>query len=815
MPKQLLNKAMPNKAMASQSNSSKSAAISIDKNKHANVMLNSPTRLPKSCGFLWNKKMVLQVNCRGYINAQFMQPEPSKYSYAPNIEAKTFIQPEHSYFTHHPGRFFYIKDEDSNEMFSLPYEPMRVKLDKFSFNISESKITWLINHLNLEVNISVSLAKEDVLERWSLTIKNLAKGSRNISVYPYFSIGYMSWMNQSAIFTPKLNAIVASAITPYQKVDEYYKNQKLKDKTFFVANKEPNAWHTAQQTFEGEGGLHNPDALQAPTLANVKACYDTPVAVMQFRETLDVEEEVGYQFLFGPAKDDAEIAQLSARYLGQSQAQQAQKKYDDYIATGKGCLTVTTDDIAFDNFVNHWLPRQMFYHGDVNRLSTDPQTRNYIQDNMGMSYIKPKVAREAFILALSQQQINGAMPDGILLHEAAELKYINQVPHADHCVWLPICLATYLCETGDTELLNVAISFTDSNTTKTFSEHIELALDWLLAATDYRGLSFIEQGDWCDPMNMVGHKGKGVSAWLSLATAYAINSWCELSEQYQLNMPTAKLKNYRHAAKNLNQSVNKHLWQDDWFARGITDEGRVFGIKADEQGKIFLNPQSWAMLSGAANQQQQKSMINAINQQLMTPYGVMMLAPSYTQMVEDIGRVTQKYPGVSENGSVYNHAAIFYAYALYQVGENDLAFEVISKILPSFEQAKKTGQLPVYVPNYYRGAFHQFPEQAGLSSHLFNTGTVSWLYRCLVEELCGLKGSYHGLLVVPKLPSKLNKISGQRLFRGAVINFVIEKSAEVATLEIRLDDKIIPSHCLNNLIEHQIYQLKVRTPLTD
>ena len=30
------------------------------------------------------------------------------------------------------------------------------------------------------------------------------------------------------------------------------------------------------------------------------------------------------------------------------------------------------------------------------------------------------------------------MPDGIILHEAAELKYINQVPHTDHCVWLPI-----------------------------------------------------------------------------------------------------------------------------------------------------------------------------------------------------------------------------------------------------------------------------------------------------------------------------------------------------------------------------------------
>ena len=104
----------------------------------------------------------------------------------------------------------------------------------------------------------------------------------------------------------------------------------------------------------------------------------------------------------------------------------------------------------FDNFVNHWLPRQVFYHGDVNRLTTDPQTRNYLQDNMGMSYLKPEVTRAALLYALSQQEPTGAMPDGILLAQGAELKYINQVPHTDHCVWLPVCLQAYLDETTTT-----------------------------------------------------------------------------------------------------------------------------------------------------------------------------------------------------------------------------------------------------------------------------------------------------------------------------------------------------------------------------
>ena len=778
------------------------------------VELDSPESMPKASGFLWNKNMVVQVNCRGYVNAQFMQPEPRKYSYAPNIEEKTFIQPEHSYYSHHPGRFFYIKDEDLEQCFSVPFEPMRKKLDKFRFVQTACEIYWLIEHLELSIKIAISLSKHDIVERWSVSVQNLRKtgGKRNISIYPYFTIGYMSWMNQSACFNDQLNGIVATAVTPYQKVEQYFKNRELKEKTFFIADTKPTAWHANQATFEGEGGLHSPDALKAITLSNEEARYETPVAVFQYRESLSENESMSYQFLFGPAKDEEQIATLAKRYFGDQQAKQAQQVYDNYISQGQACLKVNTGDTNFDNFINQWLPRQMFYHGDVNRLSTDPQTRNYLQDNMGMCYINPEVARDAFILAVSQQQSNGAMPDGILLHEQAELKYINQIPHTDHCVWLPICIAVYLNETGDVDLLSTHIAFADLNITSSFRDHIMLALDWLLKSRDHRGLSLIEQGDWCDPMNMVGYKGKGVSSWLSLATAYALNTWCDLCEEYGIEVGVEKLAEYRLAASTINQATNSHLWAEHWFARGITDDNRVFGTQHDTEGQIYLNPQSWAMLSGAASKAQQQQMIAAVTKQLMTPYGVMMLAPSYTRMVEDVGRITQKHPGVSENGSVYNHAAIFYAYSLFQVGENDLAFEVLIKILPSLDNSDKSGQLAVFVPNYYRGAYYQFPEQAGRSSQLFNTGTLAWLYRCLVEELCGLKGGNGVLYVAPKLPSSLHKISGQRLFRGATLNYSIEKSDQVSKIETYLDNKLINDNRLENLVANKTYQVSIWVP---
>ena len=455
--------------------------------------LTSATAMPRAAGFLWNQKMMIQVTCRGYAVAQYMQPEPAKYAYAPNLEAKTFMQPEQNYYAHHPGRFFYIKDEETGELFSAPYEPVRTPVDSFNFSVGKSDIEWTIEHLGLRIELTLSIPTTDVVELWSLRVTNLSGRARKLSVYPYFPIGYMSWMNQSGEYRADLGGVVASSVTPYQKVTDYFKQKDFKDKTYFLCEQAPVAWEVQQQAFEGEGGLHYPSAIQEPLLAYGDARYETPAAVVQYRVALAEGQSQDYRFIFGPAFDDAEIAAMREKYLGAAAFDAARKDYADYIAGGRGCLRIETPDKELDNFVNNWLPRQVFYHGDVNRLSTDPQTRNYLQDNMGMSFIKPGVMRAAFLHALSQQEASGAMPDGILLAEGAELKYINQVPHTDHCVWLPVALKVYLDETGDYDILNEDVVGHESGVAITVSERMSSAMDWLLQARDQRGLSYIAQ----------------------------------------------------------------------------------------------------------------------------------------------------------------------------------------------------------------------------------------------------------------------------------------------------------------------------------
>ncbi|MDF2587183.1 MAG: NdvB protein [Anaerocolumna sp.] len=781
---------------------------------NAYYQLTDPTVMPKASGFLWNDKMMIQVNCRGYVVAQFMQPEPAKYSHAPNLEAKTFMQPEQPYYAHHPGRFIYVKDEVNGKLFSAPYEPVRRKADNYTFLVGKHDIKWEVECNGILVEMSLSLPKEDALELWKVKVVNLTGEQKKLSIYPYYSVGYMSWMNQSGEYKKELQAIVCSSITPYQKYKDYFTIKDFKDKTFLLAEKEPTAFEVNQECFEGEGGITNPTEIQNDMLANGDARYEMPVCVMQYRMDLQAGEAQTFRFIFGPAKDDEEIADIRKKYFidqnqnGKDGFLLAEIQYANYISEGTGCIEINTPDKDLDNFVNHWLPRQMYYHGITNRLTTDPQTRNYLQDNMGMSYINPKITRDAFLLALAQQHENGSMPDGIILHKDAELKYINQVPHSDHCVWLPICLSAYLDETNDYSILDEKVPYAEGTETTTVLEHISRGMSWLIKDRDERGLNYIRQGDWCDPMNMVGYKGKGVSGWLTTATAYALMTWADICEK------TGQLSDadsFKQEATKMNEIINEYLWDGEWYARGITDDNVLFGVSKDKEGRIFINSQGWALLSGAADTDKRKKLMKAVEEQLETPYGVEKLAPAYTSMREDVGRVTQKHPGSAENGAVYNHAAAFYIYALYQVGEKENAYRLLRKMLPGpdMDDIIRRGQLPVYIPNYYRGAYRQIPRTAGRSSHLFNTGTVSWYYRCLVDGLFGLKGTKEGLSVNPKLPEGWDTATVKRIFRGAEFHIEIIRKTDIKETEVYVDGVRLSGNVITDIKEGNVYKVLV------
>lgn len=754
------------------------------------VELTSPTALPKACSFLWNPRMLLQVNCRGFVTAQHMQPEAAKYSHAPVLEQKTFMQPEQQHYAHHPGRFFYLRDEATNELWSLPHEPVRRPANAWLFSAGRGDIEWRISQLGIDARVTVSVPVDDVVELWEVELRNTTDRRRKLRLCTCFSIGYMSWMNQAAAFDAKLEAIVASSVLPYQKLEDYPKALAAKSMTFLAADRPPDSYEASLEAFEGEGGLGDPDGLRAAALGNGEAHYEIPVAAMQYSVDLRPGEATDLRFIFGPARERAEIVALRKRYLLPGAFAEQRDVYARFLDKGSACLSINTPDTQLDGFVNNWLGRQVYYLGSANRMTTDPQTRNYLQDGIGMAFVEPAATRGTVLRALSQQRADGGMPDGIVLAEGIDLTYINQVPHTDHSVWLPVCLEAYLDESADYSLLDEPVSGVADSATHTVFSRVTAAMRWLIANCDEHRLSLIAQGDWCDPMNMVGHLGKGVSGWLTIATVHALRLWAGTCDEVGKSDVAQEM---RDAADLMADAAQLHLWDGRWFARGISDNGTRFGVSTDTEGRIYLNPQSWAMLAGIASDEQVATMIESIEELLDTPYGTAMLAPAYTSMIEHIGRLTQKHPGVGENGSVYNHAALFYVFALLRRGDADRAFDQVRRMIPNpdSDDFARRGQLPVFVPTYYRGDAQRLPLTAGRSSQLFNTGAASWLYRCLVEGIFGLRGCRDGLRVEPNLPSHWDEAQAVRRFRGANYEVSYRRSAGTRDMQVKVNGGVV------------------------
>lgn len=163
---------------------------------------------------------------------------------------------------------------------------------------------------------------------------------------------------------------------------------------------------------------------------------------------------------------------------------------------------------------------------------------------------------------------------------------------------------------------------------------------------------------------------------------------------------------------------------------------------------------------------------------------------------------------------MYNHAAAFYIYGLYSVGEKEDAYRLLRKMIPGpdLDDIVQRGQLPVFVPNYYRGAYRQFPRTAGRSSHLFNTGTAPWVYRCLIDGLFGLQGCPEGLRIRPQLPSHWSGAKVTRNFRGAKIRVEMARDAGVRETEVYADGAPVADGILRHVRPGAEYRLLVKLP---
>jgi cellobiose phosphorylase len=243
--------------------------------------------------------------------------------------------------------------------------------------------------------------------------------------------------------------------------------------------------------------------------------------------------------------------------------------------------------------------------------------------------------------------------------------------------------------------------------------------------------------------------------------------------------------------------VNQHAWDGEWYVRYFDHDGSPIGSKANEQGKIFLNGQTWPVLSGFATSERAKMALDSVREHLNTSKGIKLSAPGYNGFDPSKGGVTTYPPGAKENGGIFLHPNPWAMMAETMLGDGQRAFEYYTQINP----AAKNDILDEYEIEPYVYAQNILADehpQFGLGRNSWLSGTSSWTYRAGTQYILGIRPDYNGLRIDPCIPAAWDGFSVTRKFRGATYQITVKNPQHICkgVAKLLIDGKMMDGNLL-------------------
>jgi cellobiose phosphorylase len=437
-----------------------------------------------------------------------------------------------------------------------------------------------------------------------------------------------------------------------------------------------------------------------------------------------------------------------------------------------GRLRVESPDPALDVLANGWLTYQSIA-GRLWGRSAYYQTGGAygFRDQLQDSLVWLLLDRPAETLAQIRLHARHQFEEGIVLHWWHPLAETGlRSRYSDDLLWLPFVVLHYVEETGDVAALDELIPFFDQGEA-TLREHCLRAFDVALSRRSDRGLPLILEGDWNDGLNATGEQGQGESVWMAHFLYLLLTRWAALP-----GIAEQTAGRFSAEAAALREATNVHGWDGGWYWRATTDEGLQLGSAAREEGKIFLNAQTWAVLSGLAPPERAEQALGAARKRLYADYGALLLSPAYSRADPTIGYLSRYAPGTRENGGVYVHAACWAVLAERQLHGAQAAYDLWRRFCPAWRGLEPDvyGAEPYVMPGNVNGPASPQPGRGGWTWY---TGSGAWYLRALVEGVLGVRARWNGLQVDAGLPDGWDGFRLQRHFRGAVYNIVVRRAA--------------------------------------
>ena len=705
-----------------------------------------------------------------------------------------------------PGHFVYLRDDETADYWSISWQPVGKSLDEASYRCVHglSYTRYESEYNKIEASQTLVIPKDDDVELWDVKIKNTDDKERKISLFSYceFSFHHIAMDNQN--FQMSLYAAGSSYEDGIIEHDLYYEEFGYQ---YFTADFDPDSYDCLRDEFIGlYHSEKNPVGVERGRLSGSCEKGNNHCGSLHKQLTLQPGEEVRVVFMLGEGNREVGKA-MRQKYSDFNNVDKAYVDLRDYWEEKCGKLQIKTPNEGMNTLINTWT----LYQSEINVMfsrfasfievggRTGLGYRDTAQDAMTIPHSNPSKCRQRIV-----ELLEGLVSKGYGLHlfepvwfhpeQQTAFKSPTVVPQpkkediihgledtcSDDALWLIASIVEYVKETGEYDFIDQEITYADGGKGSVY-EHMMKILDFSFEQVGADGVCKGLRADWNDCLNL----GGGESALVSFLHFWAIDHFLELAEYRN---DEENIEKYRAMRATVKGVCDRELWDEDWFIRGITKNGKRIGTKEDKEGKVHLESNSWAVLSGAATYEKGIRAMDSVKEYLFTPYGIMLNAPSYTVPDEDIGFVTRVYPGVKENGSIFSHPNPWAWAAECRLGRGDRAMEFYNALCPYFQNDKiEIRQAEPY--SYCQFIMGKDHTAHGRARHPFMTGSGGWAYFSATRYMLGIRPQFDTLEIDPCIPADWDGFEVQRIWRGTTYLIKVENKDHVmcGVKEVYLD----------------------------
>ena len=686
-----------------------------------------------------------------------------------------------------PGRYIYLRDDQNGDFWSASWKPVKKPLDvyKTECRFGMGYATFESEYAGISSIAQYYVPLNATYEVWSVTIKNESGRDRALSAFGYCELSNENNYEQDLVnlqYTQFISRTERKGNCILQYINEYC--PQIDTRFFALAGSDVDSSTGSKDAFLGRHRFDAPMAV-ADGHCDDSQCYNgNPCGALQTRFNLRAGEERTIVFLLGEKKE-AEANAIMSRYET-APRETVSKELDDlksYWLRKLDNLKINTPSAELNAMVNTWNAFQCFitvvwsraaslyYCGQRNGFGY----RDTVQDIQGIIHLDPPLAKDRIRFMLSGQVHHGAgLPLVRYTHnpgyedtpeDESYVKYTGH-PHyrADDALWLFPTVYKYIAETGDTAFLNEVIPFADKDE-GTVLEHLKRAISFNMNHLGGHGMPAGLHADWNDCLHL-GEKGESV--FVAFQLYYAM----KLLRELIADADTIYAEYLESESTKLKAIIDSVCKEDDRYIRGISENGKVIGSAKHKEASMWINPQSWAVISGCAEEPFANTVMQTAYEQLNTIYGIRLLAPAYRYEGYDDTRMILFNPGTKENGGIFCQPQGWAILAESLLGHGDRAFEYFSESSPASFNTNADVRL---IEPYAHAQFIESIESPyfGRAHVHWLTGTASTVMVGCVEGILGLRPTPDGIVISPSIPAAWDGFTMDKIFRRKTLHITV------------------------------------------